>query len=104
MVHSHIITGVLLDDDTLTLEELAQAVAAEPDWVVEHVEAGMLSDGSVGISSCRFSSHDLRRARRMLDIERHFDAVPELAALMADLLEELDRLRGRLKAAGLDPD
>jgi chaperone modulatory protein CbpM len=28
-------------------------------------------------------------------LERDFDAVPELAALMADLLEELDALRAR---------
>ena len=104
MIDTHIITGILLDEETLTLTELAQAVAVAPDWVVEHVEAGILCDGSVAVSSCRFSSHDLRRARRILDMERHFDAAPELAALVADLLEERDRLRGKLKAAGLSPD
>jgi chaperone modulatory protein CbpM len=33
----------------------------------------------------------------MRQFERDFDAVPELAALMADLLEELDTLRARLE-------
>jgi chaperone modulatory protein CbpM len=34
----------------------------------------------------------------MRQLERDFEAVPELAALMADLLEELDELRARLDA------
>jgi chaperone modulatory protein CbpM len=36
----------------------------------------------------------------MRQVERDFDAVPELAALMADLLEELDELRARVERAG----
>lgn len=31
----------------------------------------------------------------MRQLERDFDAVPELAALVADLLEEMDSLRAR---------
>jgi chaperone modulatory protein CbpM len=31
----------------------------------------------------------------MRELERDFDAVPELAALVADLLEEMDELRDR---------
>jgi chaperone modulatory protein CbpM len=34
----------------------------------------------------------------MRRLESDFDAVPELAALVADLLEELDRLRGQLRS------
>lgn len=37
------------------------------------------------------------RARRMRQIESDFDAVPELAALVADLLEEMDVLRAKLE-------
>jgi chaperone modulatory protein CbpM len=48
----------------------------------------------------RFSSACLLRARRMHQIERDFDAVPELAALVADMLEEMDALRARLRHAG----
>ena len=39
----------------------------------------------------------LLRARRMHDLERDFDAVPELAALVADVLEEMDALRELLR-------
>jgi chaperone modulatory protein CbpM len=35
-------------------------------------------------------------------VERNFDAGPELAALVADMLDEIDLLRGRLRRAGID--
>jgi chaperone modulatory protein CbpM len=71
---------------------------------VERIEAGILGDGSLHVASWRFTSNDLTRARRMRQLERDFDAVPELAALVADLLEEVDRLKVRLNAAGLPVD
>jgi chaperone modulatory protein CbpM len=33
----------------------------------------------------------------MRDIEREFEAAPELAALVADMLAEIDELRARLR-------
>lgn len=104
MTQEDIVTGVLLDEITLTLEELAQACAVEPQWIVERIEAGILGDGSIQVTSYRFTSKDLTRARRMRQLERDFDAVPELAALVADLLEEMERLKGRLKTADLTVD
>lgn len=102
MLHNDIAAGRTLDDDALTIDELAHACAVSPDWVVEHVQAGFFSDGSFAISTQRFTSIDLKRARRIIDLERRFGAEPELAALMADMLEEVDRLRAKLKAAGVD--
>jgi chaperone modulatory protein CbpM len=43
----------------------------------------------------RFTSVQLLRARRLADIERTFDANEELAALVVDLIEEVERLRRR---------
>ena len=43
----------------------------------------------------------LQRVRCMVRLERDFDAVPELAALVADLQDEIERLRARLRRAGL---
>jgi len=37
----------------------------------------------------------------MREIEKSYDAAPELAALVADMLEEMDALRARLQRAGL---
>jgi chaperone modulatory protein CbpM len=38
----------------------------------------------------------------MAALERDFDANEELAALVVDLIEEVQQLRARLKAAGAD--
>jgi chaperone modulatory protein CbpM len=102
MTTDDIVNGELLGQASLSLEELARACAVQPEWIVQRIEAGFWPDGSMALSVSRFSSQDLRRARRMRQIERDFDANPELAALVADMLDELDRLRARLRAAGLN--
>lgn len=95
------LSGQLLDEAALTLEELARACAVEPDWVVERVRSGMLLDDAPGqTETWRFASADLVRARRLAQVERDFDANGEVAALVVDLSEEISRLRARLRQAG----
>jgi chaperone modulatory protein CbpM len=97
------LTGVLLDESALTVDELARACQVEPDWVVRHVEAGVLgSEGSVQVTSLQFRSLDLDRARRLLSVERDFDANEDLAALVIDLADEVRRLRARLHVLGVE--
>lgn len=76
------------DDELITLEELVVVCAVSGEWVRERVAEGLLPE--------RFDTLTVRRVRRMRALERDFDAAPELAALMADLLEELDALRARV--------
>ncbi|SFH43568.1 chaperone modulator CbpM [Modicisalibacter xianhensis] len=102
MAENNAVNGIVLDEASLTLEEFARACAVERQWVVERVESGMLGDGSHYVSQWRFTSRDLTRARRLRQMEYDFDAEPELAALVADLFEEVDHLRKRLRAAGID--
>jgi chaperone modulatory protein CbpM len=97
------ITGVLLDDAALTIEELARACDVEPDWVVRRVQAGILGgQTTVQVTTWRFRSGDLLRARRLVRVERDFDADEEMAALVVDLSDEVHRLRARLHALGMD--
>jgi chaperone modulatory protein CbpM len=102
MREDDVLIGALLEDACLTLDELSRACTVERDWVIEHVREGLLAAPGEEPSTWRFSSRDLRRARQMLRFERDFDAVPELAALVADLFEELDDLRHRLRRAGFN--
>jgi chaperone modulatory protein CbpM len=46
----------------------------------------------------RFASAQLVRARRLASTERRFECNPEAAALIADLIEEVERLRRELQA------
>ncbi|WP_151447072.1 chaperone modulator CbpM [Lacisediminimonas profundi] len=93
--------AVLLDETRLTLDELASSCTVSRQWVIERIQAGALdADPGMPPEQWRFSSRDLLRVRRLQDVERTFDANPELAALVADLFDEVGRLRARLRAAG----
>lgn len=96
------LAGELLEDAALTLDELARACRVPPGWVIERVESGLLEAAPDTPGAWRFTSASLVRARRLSSLESTFDAAPELAALTADLIEEVALLRQRLQAAGLD--
>lgn len=96
------VSGVLLDEAALSLEEMARACDVEPDWVVSHVQAGVLgSPDNVQVSTWRFRSGDLARAMRLVSLERDFDANEQLAAMVIDLMDEVRRLRARQHALGI---
>jgi chaperone modulatory protein CbpM len=89
----------ILEGACLTLEQLCTAAALERDWLVRRVEEGLIPVTGAALAEWRFAAVHVARARRMRDIERSFEAAPELAALVADMLEELDELRARLRIA-----
>ena len=91
----------ILEDACLTREQLCAACALELDWLIRHVEEGLIPVSGTVITEWRFTTVHLTRARRMHEIERTYDAAPELAALVADMLEEMDDLRARLRRKGL---
>lgn len=100
MRDDEILIGTLMEDSWLTLEQVAAACRVEPAWLMRHLDAGLFPHAESVGGIWRFSGAALARARRMRQIERDFDAVPELAALVADLLEEMDALRARLRRGG----
>ncbi|MDO8419054.1 MAG: chaperone modulator CbpM [Rubrivivax sp.] len=91
----------LVDEALLSLDDLCRAGAVGPDWVAERVRAGLLVARHDEAATWHFDAVALRRVRCMARLERDFDAVPELAALVADLQAEIDQLRRRLARAGL---
>jgi chaperone modulatory protein CbpM len=95
------LTGSLMEESWLTLDQVAAACVVETEWLLARLDEGLLPHAECVAGVWRFSAESLRRARRMRELERNFDAVPELSALVADLLEELDQLRERLRVAGL---
>ena len=100
MTQNNILTGELLEDVKLNLEQLSKVCQVKPAWVVERVEAGLLNCHSVESFIWYFASAELVRAKRLVSIERDFDANQELAALVADLIEEVERLKKQLKTTG----
>ena len=97
--------AMLLDESQIGVDEVAGNCAVDLSWVVEYVRAGVLLENAEGDPAhWSFTSRDLIRARRLRDVTHQFDANPELAGLVVDLVEELDRLRVLLRREGLLPE
>lgn len=80
----------------LGVEEFARCACVTTQWVHEHVEAGVLGAQRGQGGAWRLSGTSVARARRLLHLERAYDADPQLAALTVDLVEEVVRLRRQL--------
>ena len=91
--------GEPIEEAVLTLDDLARACCRAPEWVCERVEAGVIAPTQAGASLAhwRFGSATVVRARRIAQLEATFGADPHLAALTTDLMEEVARLRRRLR-------
>lgn len=88
-----VLVGVVIDEQMLGVEELACACGVSVEWLYQRLDAGLLGCCSGEGGNRRFASRQLRRARRLRAVEQDFDANPELAALVVDLLEEIQKLR-----------
>ena len=106
-------TTVCLGEDAwLDLAELARACGAEPGFIGLLVEEGLVEPApaepapAVDVADAagwRFGGEALARVRRIQRLQRDFEASLASVGLMLDLLDEIDRLRGRLQRAGLSP-
>ena len=104
-MENEILTGwVIGDEGVLTTEELARACRAEVSWIAELIEVGILEPEGEEQTGWRFCATDLTFARRAARLQQAFAVSTEAVAVMLDLLAEIERLRDRLKRAGLDPN
>jgi len=104
---SHEIDAILLEDAMLNLDELARSCQVSREWIIERVRWGLLLDQDLitnDPASWIFDSRSFMRVKRIIAVERDFEGSPELAGLVADLIEEVEVLRTRLKASELNED
>lgn len=97
------IKGFILEETTtLGLGELSGACAVQADYIIELVEQGVIEPVNYRRTRWQFTGENLTRARRAVALQRDLGLNMQGAALALDLLDELDRLRTRLRA--LDPE
>jgi len=102
---SNEIDAILLDDAMLNLDELARSCQVSREWIVERVQCGLLLNEGLADTdpaSWIFDSRSFIRIKRIIAVERDFESSPELAGLVADLIEEIESLRARLEASQRD--
>ena len=89
---------VLDEDSELSLKDLACACGIHAERLVEMVEEGLLEPRGQAPESWRFSGAELERARTALRLQRDLGINLAGAAMVVELLEELRRLRRRVRA------
>jgi chaperone modulatory protein CbpM len=93
-----IVTGLLLDEvHSLTLEELCQACREHSDWIVELVNEGILEPSGQQVTSWHFTAVSLQRARTVRRLQHDLGINLAGAALVLDLMDEIEALHARLR-------
>ena len=96
-----VVSGVCLGEEGwLELGEFALACGVEEAFVRVLVEEGLIQP-PVAASPWRFGGDELSRVRRIRRLQRDFEANLQSVAVMLDLIDEVERLRGALHRAGL---
>ncbi|RME34287.1 MAG: MerR family transcriptional regulator [Gammaproteobacteria bacterium] len=90
-------TGLLDVRVELTLEQISELAHVERSVVIELVQEGALSPRGTSPEEWRFTGPALRRLQRGLRLQRDLGINAAGVALALELLEELDRLRARLR-------
>jgi chaperone modulatory protein CbpM len=98
MSAQRILIGEVLEGEArLTLAELARACSVHAEWVVELVNEGIVDPAGPDATRWRFTGFALRRARAVRRLQRDLGVNLAGAALALDLLDEIERLRARLR-------
>jgi chaperone modulatory protein CbpM len=93
-----VINGFVLDETTtLTLDELSCACSVRVERIVELVDEGILDPVGDDSGEWSFPGSCLGRARVAMHLQRDLDINVAGAALVLDLLDELESLRARLR-------
>jgi chaperone modulatory protein CbpM len=88
------VRGVVLDErTTITLGELCAACGTHAEVVIELVEEGIIEPVQRDGDNLHFHGYALIRARRAIRLVRDLRVNLPGAALVLDLLDELDSLR-----------
>jgi chaperone modulatory protein CbpM len=93
----------VVESEPLSLRELARAVGADDQWVVQLVKVEILhvEAATEAPEHWRFRSADLQRALAARRLERDFGANLDTAALILELQAELRHARALLAAHGV---
>ncbi|MCB1801425.1 MAG: MerR family transcriptional regulator [Gammaproteobacteria bacterium] len=84
-------------DELLTLAELSSCCGLTAEQTLVLVSEGVINPLGRDPSEWRFALDDLRRAQSVLRIQRDLGANCAGAALAVDLLDEMQRLRSRIR-------
>lgn len=96
--NSRLLQGEIIKERReFTLAELCDTCSVPTEYVIEMVEQGVISPVGRQPANWRFRGVSIRRVRRMQRLRDDLGVNMAGAALAADLLDEIEHLRGRLR-------
>lgn len=95
--------GLILDEDSrFTLDELTRACSVRTEYIIELIEQGIVEplEEQREQQCWTFTGRSLVRARKARRLQRDLGINLAGAALVLELMEEIDQLRERLQRTG----
>ena len=93
-----VVRAELVDTAKLcTIEELCLACKVDANWITELVEHGVVEPIGQDDADWRFTSLTIVRIAKAKRLERDLNLNPPGLAIVLDLLDEIDELRGKLR-------
>jgi chaperone modulatory protein CbpM len=101
------LSGTILDEQgVLTLTELSHACSVQTGYIIELVDEGLLTPDLLAEENepqhWRFSGAQMRRARTAMRLQSDLGINLAGAALVLQLLDEIEHLRAEVKAMGAE--
>ena len=91
------LTGMILDDQArLSLEELCEICDITAESIIDMIDEGLLEPQGREPGEWRFRCYEVRRVQVALRLQQDLRVNLPGAALILDLLEELEELRRRM--------
>ena len=97
------LTGLILDEDCLfTLDEICTACSVRTEYIIELVDEGIVEpmEQRRKQQQWSFTGKSLLRARKALRLQQDLGINLAGAALVLDMLEEIEQLREQLRRLG----
>ena len=92
-----VVTGVVLDENCqFTLVELCCLSESNAQYIIVLVEEGLLEPEGSSTPDWRFDARALKRLQKTIHLQRDLQVNLAGAALVLDLLDEVEELRRKL--------
>ena len=96
-----ILTGIVVDEvSTVTIEDITRFCAVRREKIVDLIAEGIIEPEGQRPEEWRFSGRVLSRAKRAIRLESELDINLGAAAIILDLLDQIDDLRSALERSG----
>lgn len=95
---------VVLDEEEISLSELTRTCRVHAEWVMELVDEGVIEPRGAAAPQWRFSATSIVRVEKARRLQRDLGVNLPGVALALELLDRIDALEARLRAAAALPE